>query len=217
VNNYIIAKEIKINSGIQLFLLPVSANTRHCNKTIIPQIQIDEIGKYKIKKDADKRMLARSFLYEYLLEQFYMHDFELGYNEYKKPFLTAYPGINFSFSYAGDYVLVGLSQNKKIGVDIEYVHPNLMLDEISREIMCPAEWQQYKSLAKNTMEQRMYFYHLFSAKEAIIKAFGTGLYFDVGSLQVSDHGEYDYLGTKFIYRELGFRVNQFSFGICYEK
>ncbi|MEP7107702.1 MAG: 4'-phosphopantetheinyl transferase superfamily protein [Ferruginibacter sp.] len=217
MNNYTIAKQVTINAGIQLFLLNISKNIRYCNRSIIPKDQIDDISRYKLKQDSDKRLLARSFLYEYLRRYDGMEDFELDFNEYKKPFLKAAPAINFSFSYAKDYLLVGISGYKKVGIDIEHIDPALKISEIAPEIMCPAELQQFNSYAGNSLNQYIYFYNLFSAKESIIKSFGTGLHFDVKNLNILDNAEYSYLDAKFIYQGLGLWMNKYTLAICYEK
>jgi len=217
MNNYTIAKQITIDADIQLYLLNISKNIRHCNISIIPKNQIDEINRYKFKQDSDKRLLARTFLYEYLLKYYSIDDFELDFNEYKKPFLKAEPNINFSFSYAKDFLLVGISRYKKVGVDIEHINPALKISEIASEIMCSAELQQFNSYIDNSLNQCIYFFNLFSAKESIIKSFGTGLYFDVKNLNILDNTEYSYMDVKFIYHGLGLWMNKYILALCYEK
>ena len=217
MNNYTIAKQITINANIQLYVLDISKNIRYCNRSIIPKTQIDEISRYKVKQDSDKRLLARTFLYEYLLKYYGIDDFELDFNIYKKPFLKAEPNINFSFSYAKDYLLVGISRYKKVGVDIEHINPTLKISEIASEIMCSAELQQFDSYTDNSLDKCIYFFNLFSAKESIIKSFGTGLYFDVKNLNILDTTEFSYMDVKFIYHGLGLWMNKYILALCYEK
>jgi 4'-phosphopantetheinyl transferase len=217
MNKYSIAKEITLNAGIQLYLLNISGNIRHCNKAIIPKTQIDEISRYKFKYDSDKRLLARSFLYEYLLKHYSIDDFELDFNEYNKPFLRAEPNINFSFSYAKDYLLIGIARHKKVGIDIEHIDTTLNISEIAPEIMCTAELQQFNSYTGNSLNQYIYFFNLFTAKESIIKSFGTGLYFDVKNLNTLDNTEYSYMDVKFVYHGLGLWMNKYILALCYEK
>ncbi|MEP7141398.1 MAG: 4'-phosphopantetheinyl transferase superfamily protein [Ferruginibacter sp.] len=217
MNNYTIAKQITTDAGIQLYLLNVSKNIRYCNQAMIPQTQMDEIMQYQFKQDSDKRLLARTFLYEYVFKHYRIDDFELDFNEYKKPFLKAAPNINFSFSYAKDYLLVGISGCKKVGVDIEYINPTLKIGEIASEIMCPDELRQFNSYSDDLSKQCIYFYNLFSAKESIIKSFGTGLYFDVKNLNILDNAGYCYMDGKFIYHGLGIWMNQYTLALCYEK
>jgi 4'-phosphopantetheinyl transferase len=217
MNKFTIENKITINNDIQLYLLTFSQNISHCDSSIIPKTQIDEITRYKVKQDSDKRLLARTFLYEYLHAYYGIDDFELVFNEYKKPFLKAAPTIHFSFSYAKDYLFIGISKDKKVGIDIEYINPTLKISELAPEIMSETELHKFTSYTKNSMDQYVYFFNLFSAKESIIKAFGTGLYFNVKKLNTLDTAEYCYRDAKFIYRGLGQWMNTYSLALCHEK
>lgn len=216
MKNYVIAKQTTINN-IQLYLLNVSKNIKQCNLSIIPKNQLDEIGLYKFKLDSDKRLLARSFLYEYLSMHYHINNFELNFNEYKKPFLKSAPTISFSFSYAKDYLVVGISAGKKIGVDVEYIDQRLKIMEIAPEIMCSAELKQFNMYADNSFNKLTYFFRLFSGKESIIKSFGTGLYFDVKKLDTSTNFEFGYNREKFILHHLDIWMNRYTIALCYQK
>ncbi|MEO5681006.1 MAG: 4'-phosphopantetheinyl transferase superfamily protein [Chitinophagaceae bacterium] len=217
MNNYIIDRQISIQPGMQIYLLNIDINTGLINTSIIPARQLDEIGGYTIRKDANKRLLARSFLYEYLLKQYSVSNFELDYNEYKKPFLKATPDFHFSFSYAHDYLLVAISVHKKIGADIEYINPAISIHEIAAELMCPAELLHFDSLNGNAINQRVYFFKLFAAKESIIKSFGTGLYFEVKHLNILSDKSFNYLDAGFVYQDLGVWMDRYSLAISYEQ
>ena len=199
-----------------LSLLSISKNISHCNCSIIPK-SANRDKPDKLKQDAVKRLLARSFLYETLRANYGIDDFELAYNEYKKPYLKADPTILFSFSYAKDYLLVGISRYKKVGVDIEHINQTLKISELAPEIMCEPELQQINMLIGNSFNQCVYFFTLFSAKESIIKSFGTGLYFDVKKLNTLDNAEFIYMDVKFIYHGLGQWMNKYSLALCHEK
>jgi len=214
MNNYIIAKQVLIDNDTQVYLLNIEDNIKYINKSIIPQIQIEEISRYKFKNDSDKRLLARSFLFEYLKEKYNISNFDLGFNEYKKPFLQLTPSINFSFSYAKNYVLIGISK-RNIGIDIEYINVKFDINEIAQEIMCKRELDWFNS-CKNTSLKRIYFFQLFSAKESIIKAFGMGLHFDVKNVNTLDESRYTFNKTRFQYQELGIWLDEYSLSVCFE-
>ena len=216
MNNYTIAKYLKVNDDIQLYLIDISENVKHCNRRIVPESQIKEISRYKNRHDSDKRILARAFLYEYLRKSYGIDDFELCFNQYKKPFLKVAPNIDFSFSYAKNYLLIGISKDKKVGVDIEHVNLGLKLNELAPEIMCLAELRRFNSYLFRPSDQLHYFFNLFSAKESIIKCFGTGLYFDVKNLSISANTEYSYMGVRCLYHELGLWENKYVLSLCYE-
>jgi 4'-phosphopantetheinyl transferase len=217
MNNYLIEKSQIVDSTVQIILLNVKKNVRWINRRIIPRDQLDEIRRYKFQHDSDKRLLVRSFLYEFLANNFGVTNFDLVFNEYHKPFLKSEPGINFSFSYAGDYAILGISINKRLGIDIEYIDPIIDIEMIAPEIMCASELEQFSLFNKNSIMRRVYFFRLFSTKESIIKAFGTGLYFDVKRLNTLDGNQYFWSETMFVCCDLNEYVNQYTMAICYEQ
>ncbi|OXG04302.1 4'-phosphopantetheinyl transferase [Flavobacterium araucananum] len=214
--NFIIEKHILIDSNTQIYLINIENNkVDYIDKSIIPLNQIEEISWYKFKIDSDKRLLARVFLYKYLEVRYNIMNFELGINEYEKPFLQVDPSINFSFSYSKNYILIGISKGKKIGVDIEYINPKFNINEIAKEIMCESELEWFNSY-KDSSLQRIYFFQLFSAKESIIKAFGVGLFFNVKKINTLDKRIFKYKNTQFEYKELGL-WDEYSLAVSIEK
>jgi 4'-phosphopantetheinyl transferase len=143
-----------------------------------------------------------------------MKNFELGFNEYQKPFLIDNPRIHFSFSYSKNLVLIGVSQTT-IGIDVEYVDEKMEITEIAPTIMHPDELDHFHSLSGSIPLQRQFFFRLFSLKESIIKAFGTGLYFPVKELNVLDNRIFTFRGTSFECKPLSMEITQeYCFAIC---
>ena len=203
-----IAKTLNLFNEIDIFLLDIHQNSQLLEMVnIIPKKQLDEINQYKFEKDRFKRQLARSFLYWQVQNQFQIQDFSLAYNQYKKPYLSAYPGLSFNFSYAGHYVLVSISNTRKIGCDIEYVDTKLEIDEIAPHVMHSNELVQFQ-LMKEQTKKYQYFYQLFSNKESVIKAFGTGLYFDVTELDTTK------VGRKFKYQNVEYQLGILELDLC---
>ena len=217
MEKYHIAGQVNIDGEIEIYLLPIEENIKHINKKIIPTAQLDEISLFKYQYDIAKRLLCRSFLFEFLSCHYHITDFEMGCTEFKKPFLKANPGIHFSFSYAHAYCLIGISAVKQIGIDIEFINPALPIREMADSIMCPLELELFTSLAGNDLSQRNYFFKLFSAKESIVKAFGTGLHFDVKHLNTLDPAILKYKDNLFTYRYLDIGLNEYTMALCYQQ
>ena len=216
MDNFKIEKQIKFGDSIHLYLLDVDRNSSIYSE-LIPKNQLIEITKYKKKNDRDKRLLARSFLFGFLNKNYGITNFELVYNEYEKPFLKVFPNINFSFSYSNNYVFIAISIKKLIGIDIEHINRELRINNIASEIMSSSEIAQFNSFDNNSINKYDYFFQLFSAKESIIKAFGTGLYFDIKSINLADSYHFIYNGRNFICEKLGLWKNQYFLSICYEQ
>jgi|GEM_PF-2497880 len=214
MGRYQVAKTIEIAECATIYVLPVDENIGAINSAIIPAEQVAELSTYLRPRDRDKRLLARAYLYERLVRQHGLSDLSLVFNEYKKPSLKAAPHLYFSFSYSHDYLLVGLSEGRALGVDIEYIDAGINIREIAHTIMCPAELQTFESLP-HPDAQRRFFFTLFAAKEAIIKAFGTGLYYDVKTLDIAT-SSYEYSGKTFGYQNLESIVEHYAVAACIE-
>ena len=98
-----------------------------------------------------------------------------GYREFGKPF-AAVDGtpvsIGFNVSHSGQHGLIALADRICVGVDVEERVARHDLDGISELVYGPAERQ---SLSAVDGEQKVYrFFRLWSLKEALIKALGSG-------------------------------------------
>ncbi len=82
-----------------------------------------------------------------------------------------------SWSHGAQYCAAALGQGR-VGIDIEVIGPRRQLMEIAKNYFDPRETAWLASLAED--EQLQAFFTLWVAKEALLKAFGTGL---VGGLQ----------------------------------
>ncbi len=187
------------------------------NRSIIPVNQIKELQKYRFRYDSDKRLLSRSFLYEYVHKNYHINDFELGYNKFKKPFLKKAPEIQFSFSYAKDYAFIGISHMKRIGIDIEHIDEKLEVTKMAPIICCREELAKFNSIDSKTLGQHMYFFQLFSAKESIIKAFGKGLSYDVKKLNTVNSNEFTYYKKRYTYRAINTWQDRYTLAACTEQ
>ena len=99
-------------------------------------------------------------------------DIRLGIAEYGKPFAVDYPALQFNLSHSHGWVAVAVGRNA-VGIDIEQIRPipdwrnladglfgNITIEEIAA---LPVE------------EQSLAFLRRFTAREAYLKATGTGV------------------------------------------
>jgi 4'-phosphopantetheinyl transferase len=92
---------------------------------------------------------------------------QLQHTNFGRPYL---PGrIDFNISHSGDFVLCALSDQSRVGIDIEKVHDVKLSD--FRSQMTDEEWRRVTGDADPT---RAFFYY-WTKKEAAIKAHGHGL------------------------------------------
>lgn len=126
------------------------------------------IDRYQNTQQRHQSILSRAILYENGI------DLEaIAYNAYKKPFIKG--GRFFNISHAHDRVAVAFS-DQEIGVDIEYIDRAINLEDFHSVL--------HANEQKNLTHKR--FYHIWTAKEALLKAYGTGFFEDVKAIELLD-------------------------------
>ncbi|WP_322034970.1 4'-phosphopantetheinyl transferase family protein [Burkholderia cenocepacia] len=86
--------------------------------------------------------------------------------------------LDFNVSHAGDHALIAWAPAGRVGVDIEGCNRAADWRALTREVCAPAEVTYLDSLPGGTRERE--FMRVWSAKEALLKALGTGI---VGGLR----------------------------------
>ncbi len=99
-------------------------------------------------------------------------DLSFRYNAYGKPQLESHE-LHFNVSHSGHYVALALCRDVELGVDIQTMREKLLPLDIAKRFFHQQEYDVLKSLASSV--QRQWFYRLWSAKEAVLKACGIGI------------------------------------------
>ena len=86
---------------------------------------------------------------------------------------SARGALTFNLSHSGDRALVGIASSAAIGVDIERVRPLPDALRIARAHFAADERAALEALPAGAVERA--FYELWTRKEAVVKALGTGL------------------------------------------
>lgn len=173
-------------SRSDIHILSISKNYNNIHTEIIPVYQRQQLSKYRKIFDVKKRLLARSYLFEYVENTLGIKNFQLDYNQYGKPFLINQPNFHFSISYSGDLAVIAMSSLADIGIDIEWIDPQLEYKKIMSEIFCLSEYTNIESCNENSPQRaRSTFFDIFTAKESIVKATGTGLHIDLKLLDTN--------------------------------
>lgn len=100
---------------------------------------------------------------------------ELRYTALGKPYL---PGLGFSISHSADLVVLAISSQYALGIDCEEITDITIRD--FRSYFSPAEW----SFICSASSAQKAFYQLWTRKEALLKALGTGLQANLPELEV---------------------------------
>ena len=142
--------------------------------------------------DDDERQRADRFIVRRALRQFALcraalrinlcerlgcanDDLSFGYLEHGKPFARVNgerSPANFNISHSGSHGLIAFAPHDDLGVDLEERAPERDFDGIGKSVYGPEE--RRRLTAAEGREKVDLFYRLWSLKEALIKALGTG-------------------------------------------
>ena len=81
--------------------------------------------------------------------------------------------VEFNVSHSGNMVLLALSRDRRVGVDVERIRPAAKIDEISRAFFSSQEDESISAL-RDAMKVAA-FYACWTRKEAAVKAFGGSI------------------------------------------
>lgn len=90
-----------------------------------------------------------------------------------KPFLAGNLPLQFNYSHSEDLLIMAVSEGYELGVDLEQIKPEIEHSTISRHFFSPDEMGWLQTLEPE--DQVKAFYYLWTCKEAVLKADGSGL------------------------------------------
>ncbi|MGH6810944.1 MAG: 4'-phosphopantetheinyl transferase family protein [Methylocella sp.] len=92
---------------------------------------------------------------------------------YGKPQLAGTNRPHFNVSHSGCWALIGLSDSRDIGVDIEFMRETSGELDLARSFFSAAEYRSLEGLERDTLLAS--FYKIWTCKEAVLKAIGAGI------------------------------------------
>lgn len=87
-----------------------------------------------------------------------------------KPRLAGTGAVSFNLSHSGVYAAAAVSRGRELGIDIEQIRPDAAWRDIAARFFSPEE----RAWLDSRVEPGAFF-RLWTAKEAVLKAAGTGL------------------------------------------
>ena len=160
-------------------------------KGLLHWLSDDELAKsqrFHFEKDRYLYIAARGALRQilsgYLGQEPEQLRFE--YNAYGKPRALQNPGCNhieFSLSHSGDTALYSVAGHRSTGVDVERINNRIDTELIARRFFSEAETKVIESATET--RRKALFFQIWSRKEAVLKAMGTGISFPMEQLDVS--------------------------------
>ena len=106
-------------------------------------------------------------------------------SEHGKPFAlvgSAGAPVSFNVSHSGNHGLIAFASGSRLGVDVEVRVPRTDLGGLAQTVFGPGELAEF--MMKEEQEKLRFFYALWTLKEALIKALGTGFSLNPSSFEI---------------------------------
>lgn len=138
-------------------------------------------SKYKRWQDAKSTILGRLLL-AYGLQKFYninVDDIAIEYSKDKRPFLEN-SEVQFNISHSNDFIVCAFTSHGGIGVDVEKIS-NVDINDFRSQF----SKSEYDNMVGSLHVQEKFF-EFWTQKEAVLKAYGTGLNVALDSIEIID-------------------------------
>ncbi|MBI2824768.1 MAG: 4'-phosphopantetheinyl transferase superfamily protein [Planctomycetia bacterium] len=151
-------------------------------------------ARFHFHRDRDRYIVARATLRRLLGEYTGVAPDQLilRYGPHGKPELD-HPesgrAIQFNVSHRGEYALYALALRRRVGIDIEPLRAVSEAQRIARSHFTHLESRLICEATEEESRER--FFRIWTRKEAVIKAVGTGLSMPLNEFQVTDNPERD--------------------------
>ncbi|HZN10638.1 MAG TPA: 4'-phosphopantetheinyl transferase superfamily protein [Blastocatellia bacterium] len=145
-------------------------------------------GRYHFARDREHFIVARGML-RAILGRYLGRgpgDLQFIYAAYGKPALSTEPshgGLRFNLSHSHGLALLAVTRDREVGVDLEFIRPGVIEEEIAEHFFSAAEVRLLRALPP--AEQAEAFFNCWTRKEAYIKARGEGLSLPLDQFEVS--------------------------------
>ncbi len=133
-------------------------------------------GRLRSPRSADRFIVARGIL-RALLGRILAHRPErlvFSYGPHGKPELAGglQEQLSFNVSHSGGLAVFAVANGFEVGVDIEEVHPLSDLEATASIFLSPDELAEFEAMPSDRKLER--FFTLWTCKEAVLKALGSG-------------------------------------------
>jgi 4'-phosphopantetheinyl transferase len=184
-------ESLQLNAG-QVHLWRLNLRLQNDLLLILEQtLSADEIqraNRFHFRRDRDRFIASHGCLREILAHYIHVGPEELYFhnNLYGKPALSckfSEHQLNFNLSHSHELGLLAVCLDRRIGVDIEYIRPELDEIQIAQRFFSNYEVNTLLALPDHLKAEA--FYNCWTRKEAYIKARGEGLYASLDQFSVT--------------------------------
>ena len=172
---------------IHVWRIPLDARPE-VTADLLPLLSEDErdrADRFHFEIDRSRFIVAhsalRTLLARYLEVEECFDAFHAGPNG--KPALAPGASLRFNLAHSKDLALVALATGREIGVDLEAIDERVEIEEVARRFFSKEECRGLLGLSEE--RRREAFFHVWSQKEAYLKARGDGVVFGLDHFDVA--------------------------------
>jgi 4'-phosphopantetheinyl transferase len=160
----------------QLWLARLDEEDPDAWRGLLSEEELLRTGRLRSPRSADCFTVARGIL-RYLLGRYLTYTPErlvFSYGPHGKPELAGglQARLAFSVSHSSDLAVFAIANGFEVGVDIEEIHPVSNMESTASIFLSPDELVEFEALPSAMKPER--FFTLWTCKEAILKALGSG-------------------------------------------
>jgi len=157
-------------------------------KRILSADELNRADRFYFQKDSDDFIAARGFLRSILSKYLGIEPGEIlfCYGPYGKPEVAEKideKSLRFNVAHSHGLAIYAVTRGRNIGVDLEYLRPDLVVEDIAEQCVPPGETASFKAHPHH-IRQRIFFTY-WTRKEACLKALGVGLALDLNRVESS--------------------------------
>jgi 4'-phosphopantetheinyl transferase len=147
--------------------------------------EIERAQRYRFERHRRRFVVARGMLRVILARYTGLPPAAIRFEttEHGKPWLPDSPELTFNASDSREWMALGVTLHRRIGVDIELVREDVSILSIARRFFSPREVAVLEALPD--AEQLPAFFRCWTRKEAFIKAIGEGLSYPLDQFDVT--------------------------------
>ncbi len=154
--------------------------------TFLSENELLKANKFRFEKDRRGYIISHGATREILAQYLKCQPCNVEYkeNSFGKPFLkNSASKIFFNLSHSCDWALLAVSNNRQVGIDIEFIRNDFDESEVAQHFFSRTENEVLLSLPKHLRKKA--FFDCWTRKEAFIKANGKGLSFSLKEFSVA--------------------------------
>ena len=167
---------------IQVWVVSLVGQTPESWRAVLSIAEWEKAMRFRFPADQARSAVTRGVLRTLLSRYLNRPAGDLAFteNDHGKPAIS---GIEFNVSHSGDYSLLAFSHESPIGVDVEHIRDWKVMHDLARRVLTPNEFERFSSLPD--LRRQRVFYEIWTLKESILKAIGSGLSVAPESLEIS--------------------------------